>query len=292
MSRAYDRAQGNGAEDAPLRKAQAYAATDRALALDPTLAEAHVARARLQWIDHLDAAAEESFRHAIALNPNYATAHHWHGIQLFIAGRFDQGLAELAVAMQLDPLSSVAFGNHAGFLRDVRRWPEALASAQRTIELFPEYRATRIFKVDALIGLGRYAEARELWQADAGAAWTESLEWKTREVIWLAQSGDRITAARMAAPILAEPANARHGREMLLIHVALGRLDEAFAYVERNNPRFTTSRFFLVTWLDPVFDSVRDDPRFLRILENAGMLDEHRELWARYLAWTKKIAAP
>src|SRR5262249_61572002 len=91
------------APDAAVPKARA--AAQKAIALDDTLAEPHSSLGYLEtlydwnWRD-----AEKEFKTAIDLSPNYANAHHWYGLHLAFAGRFDEGLKELAKAQQLDPL--------------------------------------------------------------------------------------------------------------------------------------------------------------------------------------------
>ena len=74
---------------------QARAAALKALELDPSLAEAHAALALIVQNHDWDwQTAEREFRQAIALNPNYATAHHWYAEHLMWRGRFDEALRE------------------------------------------------------------------------------------------------------------------------------------------------------------------------------------------------------
>jgi tetratricopeptide (TPR) repeat protein len=87
----------------------AKAAALRALEIDPSLGEAHCSLALLtgmyewRWVE-----AEQHFRRALNLSPGYATAHHWFGADLLsILGRFDEGLNEIEIARQLDPLSGI-----------------------------------------------------------------------------------------------------------------------------------------------------------------------------------------
>ena len=85
---------------------KADAAARRAVALDPNLAEAHVAMAVVaQDCDSQSATAEREYRRAIELNPNYATAHHWYGEYLALMGRFDESRAQMEHARQLATFS-------------------------------------------------------------------------------------------------------------------------------------------------------------------------------------------
>ncbi|HEX6791445.1 MAG TPA: protein kinase, partial [Candidatus Krumholzibacteria bacterium] len=79
-------------------------ASERALQIDPMLAEAHASRAMVQLYYDWDwKAAEVSFKTAIGLNPNYATAYHWYGLALMSLGRYGDARDKLERAVRLDP---------------------------------------------------------------------------------------------------------------------------------------------------------------------------------------------
>src|SRR5260370_25380017 len=100
----------------------AKAAALKALKLDAKLAEAHTELGLLLCIGDLDMAGSISeFQRAIALNPNYATAHHWYGNGPLIAlGRFDDAIVEGKRAIELDPLSPVINSDLRRHLDNVR----------------------------------------------------------------------------------------------------------------------------------------------------------------------------
>src|SRR5205085_2189901 len=91
---------------------KARAAAERALALDPQLAEAHTSLAfvRMAYDWKWDEAGQE-FQRAIELNPNYATAHQWYASYLVQVGRFGEALSEIRHAQELDPLASIISAN-------------------------------------------------------------------------------------------------------------------------------------------------------------------------------------
>ena len=85
---------------------QARAAAQKALELDDRLAEAHVARGRLQLFDDWDwKGAENSIRRALELDPNNLDAHFYYSLVHLGVGRFPEAIAEIQTAEQLDPLS-------------------------------------------------------------------------------------------------------------------------------------------------------------------------------------------
>ncbi len=115
-------------------------AVQRAIELDPTLAEPHAALAVLKEEADWDwAGAEAEYRKAIGLNPNDATSHHWYSLLLQNLGRLKEALAEIEKALALDPASPQINANHAGILSDMHRYDDALAELNRLIAANPEF---------------------------------------------------------------------------------------------------------------------------------------------------------
>ena len=116
-------------------KAKAFA--QRALQLDDSLAEAHASLAFVYYYSWQWERAEQGFKHAIELNPNYPSAHQWYGNFLRDRGRVDQALTEAKRAQELDPLSLV-IGENVGppnlFRDDVN---SAIEQCNRVLELDP-----------------------------------------------------------------------------------------------------------------------------------------------------------
>jgi serine/threonine protein kinase len=112
----------------------------RAVALDDNLAEAHLALA--SFLDSFEwkwPEADKEYRRALALNPNYATAHHWYSLFSQRMGNFPLAFQENATAIRLDPLSP-AFNMVSGiFLDNVQQHEEAALKIQKAIELDPNY---------------------------------------------------------------------------------------------------------------------------------------------------------
>jgi serine/threonine-protein kinase len=115
-------------EAIPLAKAAAL----RALALDSTVGEVYASLAAIREYYEWDLdGAEEAFRRAIALSPNYATARQWHGSWLVWVGRIDEGIAELRRALELDPLSLIINQNLSDALLAAHRVDEAVGQYHR-----------------------------------------------------------------------------------------------------------------------------------------------------------------
>jgi len=139
---------------------KARAAAEKAIALDDSLAEAHVSLAMVRASYDWDwRGAEEEFRRAIALNPSYPTAHQWYGETLASLGRFAEAEAEVKRAQELDPLSPIV--NMA--VGEVYAWghhdDEAIAQYKRVIELDPSFAGVYGNLAASYEGKHMYAEA-------------------------------------------------------------------------------------------------------------------------------------
>ena len=125
---------------------KAEEAARKALEIDGSLAEAHTALgfARYQY-DWDWAGAEHEFQKAIELKPNYATAHQWYAELLAANGRFDESLAQVRAARELDPLSLAAYSNVGRLLYLARHYDEAITELRSTTELYPQAAYPRIY---------------------------------------------------------------------------------------------------------------------------------------------------
>ena len=122
-------------------------AAQRAIELDPTLAEPHAPLAALRELADWDwAGAEAEYRKAIALNRNDVTSHHWYSLLLDNLGRLPEALAEIEKALALDPASPQINANHAGILSDMHRYDDALGELNRLIAANPEFPANYVYR--------------------------------------------------------------------------------------------------------------------------------------------------
>jgi TolB-like protein/DNA-binding winged helix-turn-helix (wHTH) protein/Flp pilus assembly protein TadD len=112
----------------------------KALQLDDTLAEAHASLGFVTLLyDWNPTRAENEFRRAIELDPNYPTAHHWYAYDLAAMNRSDEAIAEIRRAVELDPVSAIVNTDACQILFLARRDDEAIAQCQKTIGLDPQF---------------------------------------------------------------------------------------------------------------------------------------------------------
>lgn len=113
---------------------RAKSAAESAIALDESLAEAHVTLAAVSMFsDPNREIAEREFKRSIALNPNYAVAHQWYGAYLCFTSEFERGLTELRLAQQLEPLSPMISVQLGVGLYLSRRYAEATEILQHVV---------------------------------------------------------------------------------------------------------------------------------------------------------------
>jgi serine/threonine-protein kinase len=119
---------------------QAREAALRALELDETLAEGHASLAFIRFRFDWDwARADAEFARAIELNPGHAPSRQWHAMFLASRSRFDEALAEMRVALDLDPLSLVIQAGIGRILHFARRYPEAIGQYQHVLQTNPSF---------------------------------------------------------------------------------------------------------------------------------------------------------
>ncbi len=148
----------------------AQQAAQKALALDDSLAEAHTSLAyfRMNYDKDLHDAAEE-FERAIALNPNYATAHQWYARCLVEMKRYDDAVREIRRAQTLDPLSIVIISEAGGVYSDAGRLNEAATECHHALELEPSFPLAHFILAGVLLRQQKFGEAAH----EAEAAWQQ-----------------------------------------------------------------------------------------------------------------------
>jgi serine/threonine-protein kinase len=229
----------------------------RALDLDPNLAEAHTAlayvRMSFDWDWH---AAEAAFRRAIDLNPNYATAHARYAYLLMLRGRLEEALGRMRHAQQLDPLAVIIRANIGYVLYFMRRYDEAVAEFQAALAMDPRFPSAYYY-------LGLTFEQKGEWDR-AVAAFQEAVRLSQGvpgDIHAQARAGQRDEAEAVLRQLL-ELSGRRYVPSFFIGsgHLALGRLDEGFGWLER---AFGERDFYLIYLpVDPRFEAIRHDPRF------------------------------
>jgi TolB-like protein len=248
---------------------RAKAAAERAMALDPTLAEPHATLGYLNTLFERDwPAAEAAFRRAIQLHPGYATAHHWYAFYLQTVGDIPGSLAQIELASEIDPLSPVINSERSYFYSCARQFDRALNEAQRFMTIAPSSAYARVMLAQAYAQLGRTREAaQELETLMAGPR--PGVVIVARVATVHALIGDQRKARDLLREVI-EDSQRRYVYPALiaLVYAALGDREPALEHFERS----IADRSLVASWLrNPEVDPIRRDPRFTALFTRLGL---------------------
>lgn len=139
LARVYDLVREYGTVPSAEAYPKAKQAAQRAIALDPRLADAHAALGYEEFFWEWKAqAAENEFRQAIALDPNSGVAHHWYGSMLMHEGRLDEAMRELQRAQVLEPASAAVLATRAYAMGLSGRIDEARGMVEDVVRRAPD----------------------------------------------------------------------------------------------------------------------------------------------------------
>jgi DNA-binding winged helix-turn-helix (wHTH) protein/Tfp pilus assembly protein PilF len=138
---------------------KAKAAAEKAVMLDPSLADAHTSLADVKlYVDWDFTGAEREFQSALALDPNDATAHQWYAEFLSAMGRHDQAIREVLNAEQLEPLSKIMYHQAGQVYQNARQYDNAIHQYNGALEIDPAFYPSCERLSDALRHEGMYRE--------------------------------------------------------------------------------------------------------------------------------------
>src|SRR5262245_44847838 len=248
-----------------MKKVKEYAR--RALSADENSAEAHSSMAAALFFGDWDAIeAEKHVLRSIELNPSYSAAHLIYSVMLAASGRLDDAIAQDRLAIDLDPFSLIIHWNASGNLFLARRYEEALAEADRGLEVDPgglrywvggtlrTYEQTGKYEaaLDLLEqhlpeedgGKARVARMREAYQARGPAGyWQASLDYA-----------------------LAQAKNSKPDPVFLaFLYTQLGDRSRALDYLEQAYREHNSDIPFLM--VQPSFDPLRKEPRYQALVD-------------------------
>ena len=230
------------------------------------------------WLDIKNDTKKPFFFMPIALDPDYATAHYWYSLYLDQLGRLDEAAAAAQKAVDLEPLSLV--GTYAVGLTHycARRFDRAREYAQRVLEVEPDYPLGLRLLGSSLVAEGRYTEAIAPYERLAAAAPGNSLYGG-----WLAHVYGRAGRTRDARAILSRLASRPDARPLAAANLAIGYIgigDNAAALSWLAAAYDEHSQALTYLKIDPVYDPLRNDPKFADLLHRVG-LGEVQPLSAR-----------
>jgi serine/threonine protein kinase/tetratricopeptide (TPR) repeat protein len=248
---------------------------DTALMLAPDLAEAHAVNAMLlmarewNWEE-----AESHFLAALELDPDYAETHHWYGLYLAAQGDLDGALQQVEAAQRLDPRSGLIIAARGRVHYYRREFDEARGFYERALSIEPDSIPATLGLLILYLEQGRFPEAIEGISGSVTMSVDQGMN-RMLEAIVLATLG-RFDDAEA---IMADMGEAG-GRPVLPLYYAI-----FYALMSDISDSFDSR---VLTWLeqaadersdylnyikvDPLFDGIRDEPRYFDLLDRIGLV--------------------
>ena len=248
---------------------RAKAAAAKALALDGTLAEVHfMLGGILTWTDWNWKGGEAEYRRAIELNPGYPDPRANLSHLLNIMGRPREALAQIEKAMEMDPLNALFRGFYAMDLMYARRYDEAVSLLHETLRTSPNDVVSLSALRSAYHMTHRDAEALEVWKASFAARGDgEAVDALARGSKENGYSG----ALQRVAETLAERSRTTYvpAWQIGTLYTRAGMKDKALDWLEKAFLARDPNTPYLA--VDPIFDAMRGDPRFQRLLRQLNL---------------------
>lgn len=253
---------------------KAREAAQKALQIDPTLSEAYVSLGLVATCYDWDRkAAGKYFREALEFNPNSAIAHQWIEFYLtFLEGKFDEAIASLEQAQELDPLNiliKIRLGYMFYYKRDFDR---AIRHFQKIIDLEPDFPMAYHGLMDA------YGQKGMLEEALAAGEHMLKLSGKMGEAVahigvlgfYYARTGHEDKARKFLSD-LEERSKKGYVSSFWVgvIFLGLGDTDKAFEWFEKAFEERDGNLIYIT--IPPPFDSIRPDPRYKQLLKKMGL---------------------
>jgi serine/threonine protein kinase/tetratricopeptide (TPR) repeat protein len=251
----------------PSREAfpKALAAARRALEIDDSLGEAYAALAfgvflsDWNWDD-----AEFLVKKALELSPNNGFAHEVYSNYLAAQGKFDEGIAEIKLAEELDPVSPRAILMTSWLLYQCRHFEEAVASARKANAMQPDFPQGLLHLGNSLTGVGRFDEAVAVLR-NSSELWGDSGMPRYMLAHARAESGDMESARKILDKML-QTAQKKHVKAyfVAMCYVAVRDYDKAFEWFDKA----AEERDEWMIWFgtEPKLDPIRKDPRYKKLL--------------------------
>lgn len=250
---------------------KARMAVMKALQLDDQLAEAHAAYASiLFWYDWEFDQAEKEFRRAAELNPNYPEAPQWHAYLFAAQERFDEAFQLLRRAESLDPLSVPISASFGELLYFAGRYEESLTQCQKTLQMDPTFGKGLYYQTMSWMALGKMDEAIT-WLKYAVENRPEAKALATLILAIALAKASQFEASRQILTGIEKHAEANYVPPyyLALINANLGETDRAFHWLEKAYQEHSG----WMPWikLEPLFDSLKTDARFIDLLRRIGL---------------------
>ena len=242
---------------------------EKALSLNESIAEPHASLGEvlMQYFFDWKKAGSELDR-ALELNPSYATAHFWRATHHMALGRTDDSLTQVRKAVELDPLSMIILTDAARNLYLARRYDEAINQYQRSLDVDPNFPIAHKGLAEVYAQIGKYDEA--VSEIERAIALSGRSIFILDDLGYIYARAGKREDARKVLEDLDRLANDEYvpsyGRAVIC--AALGNKEDAMNWLEK---AYDERNFLVYLKVDPAFDTLRKEERFLSLLDKMGL---------------------
>jgi TolB-like protein/Tfp pilus assembly protein PilF len=246
--------------------AEARAAIDRAITLEPDLAEAYTIRGYIQMVYDWDwGAADASYRRALELAPGIPSALRRAGVLATIQGNLPRAVELYRSALEQDPLSNLTYAVLAKALLALDRHSEAEAAARRSLELSSQRAYSNAILAFALLGQGRHEEAVQAAEREP------EFGFRLWALAIVHHALGHVEASNQALASLIQDNPENDAFQVAEVHGARAETDSAFEWLERayaqRDPGLNDISF------SPWLRSLHADPRWVPMLRRLNLAD-------------------
>jgi adenylate cyclase len=240
----------------------------KALALDPELAEARMSLALALVAAYDWRSGLKEFDRALELNPNLAFAYELQAWTLNGLGRFDEAIAKDRKAIELDPLNPFFQMALSFFLYWACQYDDAIAQARKTLEMDPNSAISHVLLGLSFLKKGDTVSAiAELQKAKAPnpGAWYQGYLGYVYAI-----SGDR-AKAEQALREFEDLAKHQYvsPTAFATIYLGLAEKQRCLDWLETCYEQQDSACWYLK--IDQIYDNIRGEPRFQALVEKVGL---------------------
>jgi tetratricopeptide (TPR) repeat protein len=216
------------------------------------------------------AEAEQEFKRAIALNPNYSIAHQWYAFDLAATGRTGEAVAEMKRAQRNDPLSLIINTDLAEMLYFDRKYDEALKQARATADLDPNF--PLVYRMLERIYDQKHMFPEAIEAGRRGAALNQGDSWMMLELAATYALAGRKTEMQACLNKAAHlSAGGALPTEDILTEIYGNAGQKALAFSNMESELRRHDGGLILLNAEPCYDALRADPRFQQFVRRIGL---------------------
>ncbi|MDQ2765856.1 MAG: protein kinase [Gemmatimonadota bacterium] len=243
----------------------------RAIALDPALADAHLALGDVRVHQWRWADAERELDRSVSLDPSNPTVHLWHAELLLGMGEVAEAVGHAKMAQALDPLTAVTNQTLSRTLLDARKYGEAAAAASKGLAIDSTFTSLYVSLIEAEL-LGGHADSAARVADRALRVARNGLGVRSAAIWAYVRSGRKSEADALLAEMRRDQtAGNVPALDMAHALLAFGQTDSALVWIGRSVERHDAEPDWNGLACDPTYDALRKDARFVALMAPTGM---------------------